>query len=131
MKNILLVDDDPYLTDDIKEFILFEGYGCDVVNSAAGFFENSFENLNKYSCIVLDLMMKRTDRIKDENDDLETGEILYGLIKEKKPNIPIIILSAKNKNELHIVLQQDTDEYVMKPLGTTASELIEKIQAHV
>ena len=58
-KRILVVDDDPNITDVINEFLTFEGYAVTVENHAV----KAIEKANEISpdLIILDIMMPELD----------------------------------------------------------------------
>lgn len=95
MATILIIEDDAYLTEDLKFFIKGAGHTCNVYRYADDVMEN-LENFGQYDVIILDIMMMRGTKIKEDNLDIETGEILYGKIREKYPTKEIIVLSAKD-----------------------------------
>lgn len=127
MSNVLLIEDDRFLIEDLKTFIEFEGHSCCTYTGPDQVIEN-IDHLGKYDVIVLDIMMARGKYLQDENLKLETGEILFRRIRNKYPNVKIIIISAKNFNEMSINFDKEKNvSTIVKPFSSTASELISKL----
>jgi len=121
MKKILVIDDDKFFTEDIEMLLDFEDIPTEIVNSSDELFDR-LPNISDYSSILLDIMFRRGKKLKD-NSNLESGEVFFNLIREKNKKIPIIILTAKNKEELNIALDEKT-YFFRKPLGDSISEII-------
>ena len=127
MSNVLLVEDDRFLIEDLKTFIEFEGHSCCAYTGPDQVIEN-IDHLGKYDVIVLDIMMARGKYLQDENVKLETGEILFQRIRSKYPNMKVVIISAKNFNEMSIDFTREKNvSTIVKPFSSTASELISKL----
>ena len=127
MSNVLLIEDDRFLIEDLKSFIEFEGHSCSEFTGPDQVIEN-IDHLAKYDVIVLDIMMARGKYLQDANLQMETGEILYQRIREKYPNMKVIIISAKNFNEMSIDFASEKNvSTIVKPFSSTASELISKL----
>ena len=127
MSTVLLIEDDRFLIEDLKTFIEFEGHTCDAFPEPDEVIEN-LEALAKYDVIVLDIMMARGRYLQEEESDLETGELLYQRIREKYPDIRVLIISAKNFDEMHIDFsREDNVAFIAQPFNSTASELISQL----
>lgn len=127
MSTVLLIEDDRFLIEDLKTFIEFEGHTCHAFFGPDEVIEN-LEHLSKYDVIVLDIMMARGKYLQDEESKLETGELLYQRIRAKYPDIRILIISAKNFDEMHIdFAKEENVATIAKPFSSTASELISKL----
>lgn len=127
MSNVLLIEDDRFLIEDLKTFIEFEGHTCCAYTGPDEVIDN-IDHFSKYDVIVLDIMMARGKYLQDENERLETGELLYQRIRSKYPNMKVIIISAKNFNEMTIDFAKETNvSLIVKPFSSTASELTSKL----
>ena len=115
--NILVIEDEPDIRKNLEYNLLRENY---TVTSASSLSEaESVLNLNKYSLILLDLMLP-------DGSGLD-------LCKKMKSNpetetIPIIILTAKDDEVDKVVgFELGADDYVTKPFSVR--ELILRIKA--
>ncbi|MDK1025049.1 MAG: response regulator [Gammaproteobacteria bacterium] len=127
MSTVLLIEDDRFLIEDLKTFIEFEGHTCHTFFGPDEVIEN-LEHLSKYDVIVLDIMMARGKYLQDEESNLETGELLYQRIRAKYPDMRVLIISAKNFDEMHIDFTKEKNvATIAKPFSSTASELISKL----
>ena len=127
MSNVLLIEDDRCLIDDLKAFIEFEDHVCTVYSGPDQVIEN-LKELQGFDVIILDIMMRRGKYLQEEDPDFETGELLYQRIREELPDTKILIISAKNFNEMQIDFAKERNvDTITKPFSSTASELISKI----
>ncbi|HIG39330.1 MAG: response regulator [bacterium] len=127
MSNVLLVEDDRFLIDDLKTFIEYEGHTCVVYTGPDDVIEN-LDSMNRFDAIILDIMMARGSYLQEEDVHFETGELLYLKIRKKYPDLPVIIISAKNFHDMQIDFATENNvEMVSKPFDSTASELIKRI----
>lgn len=113
-KEILLVEDDESMGYLLKDNLESNGYIVTHVtdgHKALQLFEQS-----KFTICILDIMLPKID-----------GFSLGKLFKSKKPDVPILFLSAKNMREDRIRgLKIGADDYVTKPFSM--EELILRIQ---
>lgn len=105
---ILVVDDEPDVTELLKYKLEQEGYRCKVLNDPVKFigFARDFEP----DLIVLDIMMPELN-----------GMQLCHIVKADPvmKQIPIIFLTARNESEDRVKgLQAGADDYVSKPFNT-------------
>ena len=91
MSNVLLVEDDRFLIDDLKTFIEYEGHTCSVFTGPDEVIDN-LDTLNQFDAIILDIMMSRGSYLQEEDLNFETGELLYQKIREKYPELQVIII---------------------------------------
>lgn len=127
MKDVLVIDDDKYFTDDIKMFFEFDGLGCQIISDAGGYYEN-INKIDSYKCVVLDIMMRKPITISDIGD-METGEYLFEQIRKDSKSIPIIIATAKKQNDLNINFDDKKTLYKKKPVQVLELiKLIEELQ---
>lgn len=112
MKNILVVDDEPKITDVLSAFLESRGYRVYIAHDGRQALE-VFDREN-IALVVLDLMMP----------DI-TGEEVCCTIR-KKSRIPIIMLTAKTDEEQLITgLSMGADDYIAKPFS------LKEVQARI
>lgn len=112
---ILLVEDNPELTENIKNYLLNQGIVCE---SAINLFEAQDKILcYSYDCVLLDLMLP------DGN-----GLVLLELIKSKKIDVSVLIISAKGSLDDKLYgLDLGADDYLSKPFHL--AELLARLKA--
>lgn len=116
MSNVLIIEDDVYLADDLKFFIEEEKHSCQVYNKADEVIEN-IDNFAQFYWIILDIMMLKGNIIQDDNPDIETGEILYQMIRKRYPKMKFLVLSAKDFKDMHIKIDKELNVVTMlKPV---------------
>ncbi len=112
--NILLIEDDVLLGSSLSEFLTFKGYSVKWVISGE---EISTRDLINSDLIILDLILPGLK-----------GEDLLVQIKHRLPDIPVIVLTAKDtidtKKEC---FEKGIDDYITKPFDVT--ELLLRIKA--
>lgn len=115
-KNILIVEDDFFLAQTLKDRFEFEGYGVSLAENGEAALKLMEENLP--DLITMDILMPVMDgltatrRIKAEN---------------KWKNIPIIVLTAKaRKEDETAALEAGANDYLAKPFQ--ANDLMGKIK---
>jgi CheY-like chemotaxis protein len=127
MSNVLIIEDDRFLIEDLRTFIEFEGHTCQAYTGPDEVIEH-LDLLGKYDVIILDIMMARGKYLQDDDPALETGELLYQRIRQRYPDIKVVIISAKNFDEMHIDFASEKNvSSIVKPFSSTASELISKL----
>lgn len=92
---ILFVDDEKRYMNSYVEELKLSGYEVSFqgdVDSALRFFE---ENLNRINLLILDIMMPPGSSFKEVDTQLglRTGIHFYERIREKAPNLPVMILT--------------------------------------
>ena len=111
--NILIVDDELYIREVIKEYASLEGYN--VIEASNGIDAIKVLENEKVDLIIMDIMMPKLDG--------------YSAIKEirEKENTPIIVLSARAEeyDKLH-GFDLGIDDYVTKPFSP--KELMARIK---
>ncbi|UCD64462.1 MAG: response regulator transcription factor [Candidatus Zixiibacteriota bacterium] len=115
MKTILVIEDDVSILRGLKDNLTFEGY--DVLTSADGQ-EGMVLALEKSpDLVLLDIMLPGI-----------SGYDICRKVKEQKPDLPIIMLTARSKEVDKIAgLDLGADDYVAKPFSTP--ELLARIRA--
>ena len=102
---ILIVDDDIEFHKDTR-LALRNHYICDGANSVPSFQEKI--STQEYDLILLDLVLSEDSKEKVGLDLLTT-------IKEKKPNIPVVIITADGEVETVVkAIQQGAADYIHK-----------------
>lgn len=114
-KTILVVDDDRDIVRLITESLKFEQFN--VIQAYSGKESLYILKENKIDFVVLDIMMP-------EKDGLEVCREI-----RSKHNIPILLLSARNRDMDKIIgLEIGADDYMTKPFSI--QELTSRIKAH-
>lgn len=111
---ILLVEDDPYVGEMIKEGLQHEGYNVLWVKD--GFSAMVEASRGDYDLVLLDLMLPKFDGLK-----------VCSKIRQVK-DIPIIVVTAKSQVEDKVEgLSAGADDYITKPFSF--KELLARINA--
>ncbi len=112
---LLLVEDNPELTQNVVNYLSVEGIICE---TASTLFEAQDKVLSfEYDCILLDLMLP------DGN-----GLDILAIIKAQKIETNVLIISAKDALDDRLKgLDQGADDYLPKPFHL--SELLARIKA--
>ena len=114
MDKILIVDDDERIRDMIKEYVSLVNFNIDEASDgveALNFFAN-----NKYSLIILDVMMPKMD-----------GWQVCKRIRETS-DIPIIMLTARGEEYDKLLgFELGVDDYITKPFSPR--ELVARMKA--
>jgi DNA-binding response OmpR family regulator len=113
--SILIVEDDPAILNGLLDVLVFNGYqpdGCaDGGNGLAKALENRFD------LILLDVMLPTMD-----------GFSICREIRKKKPDQPIIMLTAKGaETDIVTGFKSGADDYISKPFSLR--ELMVRIEA--
>ncbi len=112
---ILIIEDEPALSNSISEYLLAEGYLCEVAATYADALLKA--RLYEYDCVLVDLTLPGG-----------SGLDVVKLLKEEHPQTGIIIVSARNFLEDKIRgLEIGSDDYLTKPFHL--SELNARIKA--
>lgn len=113
MKNILIVEDEPNISDFIKGELEYEGYNVCIKEDGREGLEEALKN--EYNLIILDVMLP----------SMNGFEICRRLKKEKQ--FPVIMLSAKDSVIDKVNgLQIGADDYIAKPFAI--EELLARIE---
>jgi len=112
---ILIAEDDTALAGFVRKGLEAEHYAVDV--SADGEQARALASELDYDLIVLDLNLPRLD-----------GVAILKHVRGKKPNVPILVLTARGKVEDRVqCLDIGADDYLVKPFSF--SELSARIRA--
>ena len=102
-RKVLLVEDDPNLSDAIREGLHDEGIECDVVNSVQD--AVTAIRTHRPDAVVLDLMLGS-----------ESGMEVLKSIRSNRDQTPVLILSALGSTDHRIRgLHAGADDYLVKP----------------
>ena len=111
---ILVVDDEPSITDFVSYALKKEGYVADVVNNGEDAF--AYASKNNYDLFILDIMLPGID-----------GYELCRRLRAKT-TAPVLFLSARDTELDKVVgLEIGGDDYLAKPFGIR--ELIARVRA--
>ncbi|MBU3190831.1 response regulator transcription factor [Clostridium bowmanii] len=113
-EKILLVDDEERMRDMIKEYTSLEGY--DIHEAADGVKALELFKQNKYSLIILDVMMPKIDG--------------WSVCREirKTSDVPIIMLTARGEEYDKLFgFELGVDDYMIKPFSP--KELLARMKA--
>ena len=112
---ILIVDDNPEIREIIR--ILLQGEGYDIEEAKNGTKALEMLELQMFDLIILDIMMPELDGFSAARE-----------IRKVRPNLPIILLSARGEeyDKIH-GFELDIDDYVVKPFSP--KELMMRVAA--
>ena len=103
LDRILVVDDEPLISDIIAKSLESEGYGCEVADSS----EEALELLkhNRFSLLMSDINLPG-----------KTGIELLSIVKQQYPDIAVIMVTAVDDRKTAIkALQLGAYGFVIKP----------------
>jgi two-component system OmpR family response regulator len=112
---ILVVDDEPYITDLLGAALRFEGFAVDVAATGAVALEKARPQV--HDLILLDVMLPDVD-----------GTELCRRLRAAGNQTPVLFLTARDATEDKVVgLEVGADDYVTKPFSL--DELVARIRA--
>jgi len=112
---ILLIEDDSVIADFITKGMKQAGFAIDHMEDGITGLHAALDGV--YDLAIVDLMLPRLDGLK-----------VIDRVREKKINIPIIVLSAKRTVDERVDgLQHGADDYLTKPFSFT--ELLARVEA--
>jgi two-component system OmpR family response regulator len=112
--HILVVDDEPYITDVVTAALRFEGFVTDDASTGTGALEKV--RSRAYDLIVLDVMLP----------DLEGFEVCRQL-RTEDVRTPVLFLTARDATADKLTGLSEGDDYVTKPFSL--DELVARIRA--
>lgn len=121
---ILVVDDDPNISDMLKLHLEKEGY--DVKTAADGIEAISFFKVYEPDLVLLDIMLPKKD-----------GYAVCREIREMSPGKPIIMVTAKGETfDQVLALELGADDFVQKPVDIKVliariKALLRRCQSHI
>jgi two-component system OmpR family response regulator len=113
-ERILVVDDEPYITDLLAAALRFEGFTVDV--AATGYEALERVQGERFDLVMLDVMLP----------DL-TGTEVCRRIRESEQRLPVVFLTARDAMEDKVNGLAMGDDYVTKPFHL--DELVARIRA--
>lgn len=117
VKHILIVEDEDDIRNFLKDYLVAEGFGVQAVSDgieALNYLKNNDPDL-----VVLDLGLPKM-----------SGESVVTDIRKKMPNLPVIILTARDStSDVVKGLNLGADDYVTKPFE--GEELLARIRARL
>ena len=112
---ILLVDDEPALTDPLSRLLTREGYTVDVATD--GRLGSKLANEGNYNLLILDWMLPHL-----------TGLQICQQLRDRGDSTPVLFLTAKDTlNDRVIGLDAGADDYLVKPFELR--ELLARVRA--
>jgi DNA-binding response OmpR family regulator len=115
MTKILLVEDDNLLGESLTDFLEIEGFSIKWIDDDRIVMQTF--SVEMFDIVVMDLMLKYQD-----------GESLIKKIKERLPDLPIIVITAKDSiKSKELCFSLGADDYITKPFNP--KELILRIKA--
>lgn len=117
MFNILVCDDDKEIVEAIEIYLSTEGYK--VIKAYDGEEALKIINCEKIDLLIIDIMMPKLSGIQATLK-----------LRQKKSNIPVIILSAKSEDSDKVLgLNVGADDYITKPFSYM--ELIARVKSQL
>ncbi len=114
-QRILIVDDDERLRDLLLRYLDEQGFSAKAVNDGNAL--NKALQLNRYSLLILDLMLPNED-----------GLAILRRLRAAGEHVPVILLTAKGDEIDRIIgLEMGADDYLSKPFNPR--ELVARIHA--
>ncbi len=105
-EKILVVDDEPKLRKLVGDFLIKEGYEIEEASDGEEGLNKFLKNKEKYSLIILDVMMPKMD-------GWETLESIRA-----ESNIPVVMLTAKGEESDEVKgFKTGANDYVQKPFS--------------
>jgi two-component system, OmpR family, response regulator len=111
---ILVVDDEPFITDLLSAALRFEGFDVEV--AASGREALAMAAPGRYDLVMLDVMMP----------DLDGTEVCRRL-RESGLDVPVVFLTARDSTEDKVAGLAMADDYVTKPFSL--EELVARVRA--
>lgn len=112
---ILIVDDERQLTEALAAILKQNNYSVDCAFDGEDGLDRALSGI--YDLVILDVMMPRLD-----------GFSVLKILRQKKLDVPILMLSAKSETSDKIEgLNYGADDYLTKPFST--EELLARIKA--
>jgi two-component system OmpR family response regulator len=113
-ERILVVDDEPYITDLLAAALRFEGFAVDV--AATGNEALDMNRASRPDLVLLDVMLP----------DLDGNEVCRRL-RESGSQVPVVFLTARDATEDKVAGLTMGDDYVTKPFSL--DELVARVRA--
>jgi two-component system response regulator RegX3 len=112
---ILIVEDDPAILNGLLDVLVFNGYLPEGIEDGGEGLKKALEK--KYDLVILDLMLPTLDGIS-----------ICKKVRQEKPSLPIIVLTAKgSEDDIITGFKAGADDYISKPFSLR--ELMVRIEA--
>ena len=111
---VLVVDDEPYITDVVSSALAFEGFVTEEASTVAGALAHA--RAGGFDCIVLDVMLP------DGN-----GFDVCRALRDEEISTPVLFLTARDESPDKLAGLALGDDYVTKPFSI--EELVARIRA--
>ena len=111
---VLVVDDEPFITDVVSSALAFEGFATEEVSCVADALAHARKG--GFDCIVLDVMLP-------DGDGFEVCRTL----RDEEISTPVLFLTAKDESPDKLTGLALGDDYVTKPFSI--DELVARIRA--
>ncbi len=111
---VLVVDDEPYITDVVSSALVFEGFATEEASTVADAL--SARPVGTFDCIVLDVMLPDGD-----------GFTVCRTLREEAISTPVLFLTARDAGSDKLAGPGLGDDYVTKPFSI--DELVARIRA--
>ena len=97
---ILIIDDDVFGVSPYKFALEDAGFGVTVVGNPDDALRVLKTNRAEIELIVLDILMPSGQRLSDSETSagLETGTVLFDLIRREFPSVPVVVFSITNSS---------------------------------
>ena len=111
---VLVVDDEPFITDVVSSALAFEGFATEETSTVAGALAHA--RTGGFDCIVLDVMLP-------DGDGFEVCRAL----QDEQITTPVLFLTARDEGPDKLAGLALGDDYVTKPFSI--DELVARIRA--
>ena len=111
---VLVVDDEPYITDVVSSALAFEGFATEEASTVAGALAHA--RTGGFDCIVLDVMLPDGD-----------GFDVCRALRDEDIATPVLFLTARDEGPDKLAGLALGDDYVTKPFSI--DELVARIRA--
>ncbi len=125
MGKILYIDDDALMTEVMLEGLRQVGRHEVSYEKKADDAAVAIRSEKQFDLIILDIMMRK-GTLEPAHGETQTGYILYRMIRESRPKVPIIVLSVLKEDQAPSSVRDDTRHlWIRKPIDLM--ELIARI----
>jgi CheY-like chemotaxis protein len=115
---ILMVDDEKRWVSGYKDALEYSGYTCELIDNVDdfGIFIDDEDKLAAIDLVILDIMMAPRKRYSDEDteDGMNTGNFVADDLKQRRPDIPIVVLTNKDRDISGERVAKLCDHYLLK-----------------
>ena len=106
MARVALIEDDAFFSEDLVGLLSSAGHECSVYSTAASVVEK-LEDVCSSDVVILDLMIPRVAIERFRGDSRDTGEILFEMIRRKRHDLPVLVVSARDQGSISVGLRAD------------------------